>query len=76
MTTIVEALKESLRRRYRALLKSGEIVTAGTMATNIRTPEGLTDAEVLALAEEVIQDMYAADLQRLHLRAGRREETP
>ncbi len=74
MTTTPLRPKEDLRRRYRALLRSGERFTADTMAARIRTPEGLTQAEVLALAETVMEDMYKAQLQRHHLKLGTSSE--
>jgi len=63
--------EDTLKRRYRDLLRKGKGLTAATMVTNIRTPEGLAEADVLALANQVILDVSKAQERRHHLKLGR-----
>jgi hypothetical protein len=63
-------LEARLRRRYRTLLRTGESVSATTMVATIRTPDGLTETDVLDLAKEIMLDMSKAQEERHSRRLG------
>ena len=64
-------LEDTLKRRYRELLRKGEGLTATTMVANIRMPDGLTEADVMELAKQVMLEMYQAQERRHHLKLAR-----
>ena len=64
-------LEDTLKRRYRYLLRKGEDLTATTMVATIRIPEGLAEVDMLALAKQVMLDMYKAQERRHHARLER-----
>jgi hypothetical protein len=64
-------LEDTLKRRYRYLLRKGESLTATAMVATVRMPKGLAEADVLELAKQVMLDMSKAQEQRHHRKLGR-----
>jgi hypothetical protein len=67
----LQRLEDTLKRRYRYLLGKGEGLTATAMVATVRMPNGLTEADVLELAKQVMLDMSKAQERRHHGRLGR-----